>query len=572
MLTKVSIKRFKRFSEAEIELGSAVLLVGPNNRGKTSALQALALWSFGCKSWIDRRGTGEVAGKRPGITLNRKDLVGLPIGSALLLWNDLHVREGKVDADGIKGTRNILISIVVSGVSEGIEWECGFEFDYANEEAIYCRPLRDVEGNYSAVPPQIEAVKVAFLPPMSGLSASETRLPDGRIDVLIGEGRTAEVLRNLCFKVSQDSPAAWIDIKDRLFQLFRVKLRDPVFLAARGELELQYQDENGILLDIQCAGRGLQQTLLLIAHMFANPGSILLLDEPDAHLEFLRQREIYNLLTEQARTSGGQIIAASHSEVLLNEAADKDVVVSFVGKPKRIDDRGSQVVKSLKQIGFENYLMAEQTGWVVYLEGSTDLAILKAFAKILDHEATAHLERPFVHYIANHLSDAKSHFYGLLHAFPDLKGLALLDRSESPQGSDGNLAVHYWNMREIENYLMFPAVLERFARSLGGEQVIGPLFAEESDRFQQAMHEAIVGRVTPKALNDPADPWWTNVKASDEFLDLVFDDFYQSLKLPNLMRKTDYHTLISFIERDEVHTDVIEVLDVLLEISRSQLQ
>ena len=38
-------------------------------------------------------------------------------------------------------------------------------------------------------------------PPMSGLAATETRLDQGAINVRIGEGRTAEVLRNLCYQV-----------------------------------------------------------------------------------------------------------------------------------------------------------------------------------------------------------------------------------------------------------------------------------------------------------------------------------------------------------------------------------
>jgi ABC-type cobalamin/Fe3+-siderophores transport system ATPase subunit len=42
---------------------------------------------------------------------------------------------------------------------------------------------------------------------------------------------------------------------------------------------------------------------------------LLLLDEPDTHLEILRQRDIYNLITEVAASTGSQIIAASHSEV-----------------------------------------------------------------------------------------------------------------------------------------------------------------------------------------------------------------------------------------------------------------
>ena len=99
--------------------------------------------------------------------------------------------------------------------------------------------------------------------------------------------------------------------------------------------------------------------------MYANPGAVLLLDEPDAHLEILRQRQIYGLLTEVARESGSQIIAASHSEVLLNQAAGRDMVVAFVGKPHRIDDRGSQVLKSLRDISFDQYYQAEQTGWML---------------------------------------------------------------------------------------------------------------------------------------------------------------------------------------------------------------
>ena len=107
---------------------------------------------------------------------------------------------------------------------------------------------------------------------------------------------------------------------------------------------------------------------------------MLLLDEPDAHLEILRQRHIYRLIMEAAAQSRSQIIAASHSEVLLNEAAGRDVVVAFVGRrPHRIDNRGSQVSKSLKYISFDQYYQAEQTGWVLYLEGSTDLAVLQAF-------------------------------------------------------------------------------------------------------------------------------------------------------------------------------------------------
>ena len=80
----------------------------------------------------------------------------------------------------------------------------------------------------------------------------------------------------------------------------------------------------------------MQQTLLLLAYLAAKPGAILLLDEPDAHLEILRQRDAYRSLTRAARETGGQVIVATHSEVLLNEAARSDTVIAFVGRPHRM--------------------------------------------------------------------------------------------------------------------------------------------------------------------------------------------------------------------------------------------
>lgn len=92
-------------------------------------------------------------------------------------------------------------------------------------------------------------------------------------------------------------------------------------------------------LDISSSGPGCQQVLLLLSHLLANPGAVLLLDEPDAHLEILRQRDVYHLLTTIAAETDSQVIAASHPEVVLQEAAERDVVVAFVGKPHRMDTR-----------------------------------------------------------------------------------------------------------------------------------------------------------------------------------------------------------------------------------------
>jgi len=570
MLTKITIKNFKIFEGVEVELGDRVVLIGPNNSGKTSALQALALWDIGIKRWIEKRGPGEVSMKRPGVTINRKDLIAMPVPDANLLWRDLHVREA---AQG-KGTRNVRIDITVEGVSGGEAWRCGLEFDYANEESFYCRPLRVSDGknpDRMPIPDHVSSVGVAFLPPMSGLSASETRLDPGAINVRLGEGRTAEVLRNLCYEVKhrENGEENWQYIVQHIQSLFGVALEEPRYIPERGEITMAYRSGK-IRLDLSSSGRGLQQTLLLLTHMMAHPNSVLLLDEPDAHLEILRQRQIYQLLTDTAKRQNNQLIVASHSEVILNEAADRDLVIAFVGKPHRIDDRGSQVLKSLKEIGYDQYYQAEEAGWVLYLEGSTDLAILRAFAQRLEHPAVACLERPFVHYVLNQPPKAREHFYGLREAKNDLAGIAIYDRLDRGCPSDPNLEQLCWNRREIENYLCTKEVLMSWAREAASREAEGPLFEEGlikewGDAMEQTIAEL---EDANEKLNKPS-PWSKDAKVTDDFLDPLFAAFFKKLKLPNLLRKTDYHELAQFVEPDTLDPEISRKLDAIVKVAQS---
>ena len=278
MLTKLTVRNFKRFGEVEVELGDPVVFVGPNNSGKTSAMQALALWDIGVKRWNEKHAGGTAPEKRPGVTINRKDLFSIPHPSAVHLWHARRVRAVR-KIDGRQRTNNIRMDLVVEGVSADKAWKCGLEFDYANEESFYCRPLRISESkspDRMPVPDQAGSVRIAFLPPMSGLAATETRLDPGAVNVRIGEGRTAEVLRNLCSRVVDQNRDQWGVLIKEIRGLFGVELDEPRYVEERGEITMGYR-ERGVALDLSSSGRGLQQTLLILAYMYANPGTVILL-------------------------------------------------------------------------------------------------------------------------------------------------------------------------------------------------------------------------------------------------------------------------------------------------------
>ncbi|MGL4438611.1 MAG: AAA family ATPase, partial [Bosea sp. (in: a-proteobacteria)] len=533
-------------------LGQSVVLIGPNNAGKTSALQALCLWQTGLQEWLGRRSQGSKADTRTGVTINRRAITHTPVSDSRSFWRDLQVT---------RSGQRVFIDIIVEGEFQGRNWNCGLEFYHANSESLYCRPLRLEDGDSPKrmdVPKEAGNVRLAMLPPMSGLASEEPEVQTGRIAVLLGEGRTAEVLRNLCSQVYLSSPEAWATVQASMQQLFGAKIGIPQRDTIRGSVELSYT-EGETKLDLSSAGRGLQQTLLLLAHLHANSGSVLLLDEPDAHLEILRQRQIYSLLTETAARVGSQVIVASHSEVILNEAADKHVVVAFVGKPHRIDDRGSQVLKSLKDIGFEHYYQAETKGFVLYLEGATDLAIMRGFAKILNHPVLDVLDSVFVHYVLNQPKLAEHHFYGLREAKPDLVCVAVFDKLPGGLPNGFVLPSNVWSKREIENYFCTQSVLLRYAEGMEPENLL--THALRSQR-RGAMLAAI--EEVEQALNVLGkDPWSPDFKVSDEFLPILFKNYFSKLNMDNRLDKSDFYILTEFVSENEIDPDIIDTLDLI---------
>ena len=100
--------------------------------------------------------------------------------------------------------------------------------------------------------------------------------------------------------------------------------------------------------------------------------------------------------------------------------------------------------------------------------------------------------------VGNRLSVARHHFFGLRQVKPDLVGVVLLDRNATAPPQQSALKEHFWNRREIENYLAVPASLRRCALH-SGDDASGPLFKSTKAARRASFMEA--------CFIDPAPRW-----------------------------------------------------------------
>jgi len=114
-----------------------------------------------------------------------------------------------------------------------------------------------------------------------------------------------------------------------------------------------------------------------------------------------------------------------------------------------------------------------------------------------------------------------------------------------------------WKKRELENYVCTEEVLLSYAR----RDLPGDLFGQaEAARREMAMRDSI--REVTQALKTlgKKDPWSSDMKVTDDFLDPLFQKYFEKLGFDNLFLKNDYYVLASFVP--------IEKLNLILNVSR----
>lgn len=579
LLHYLEIENFKRFGDKQrIELDHPAVLIGPNNCGKTTAIQAIALWSQAVKTWYDKKGKAPPK-ERKATSINRLSVVSVPVQRTRYFWHNTSVRKGN-NPIWLEITLGILYNKKVEPVT--------MRFRSQGEDLIYCTPDDKTLQNPDLVK-VAAALSVELLYPMSGLETEEPVFRPGRIDVLLGQGQTAQVLRNLCLIVHKEFPKDWKRIVQLMERLFKIRLDKPQE-TGRGSIHLFYHQKNvKERLDIALAGRGFQQMLLIFVYLYSHRGSVLLIDEPDAHLEILRQKQVYVLLREIASANDSQVILVTHSEVILDEALDQNLTLLLGGKADDLAQK-SDIKNALKNYGAEHYVRAKQRGYVLYVEGSTDINILREFARHLDHNVINHWdEQSNVYYVQDNFAEQsldselerveggfgiapKEHFFKLREMVPELKGLAILDSDGlDRQGSEeSGLQIEYWGRYEAENYFITPDILATYAKREYSEQ---PLWQQPIDKIlDKVVIEFIFDNnnqdfdIWKNSDRDTAKLIWeaqTRQRKISAFAEEFFRRLADRLGHVMLLRKGEFYRLIEFADDQHISDEVSEKLDLL---------
>ncbi len=551
MIERVIVENFKRFERQEFVLEPVTVLAGPNNSGKTTLIQALSAWAFGLMRWRAGPGAAMEAGRprrRIGQPITRKDFTALPLGHFNLLWHERATNWRNKDREGgqeVAVGRPRPIRIAVEGRADDDDgWALTMEFRYQGPEQIYANPL-DPEN----LPPEALRLGVTHCPAFSGIGAEEPRFDPGYRDLRIGEGKPGDVLRNLLLDISaEDDGEAWDRLAGDIDDLFRVRLKRPEYDPSQPFIRCEYE-ERGSRYELASGGGGFHQALLLFAFIHARRSAVLLVDEPDAHLHVWLQGRVFDRLRALARDRDCQLVLATHAETIL-DAADPEQIVSFVGRPHPLAHNAArdEVRTAIRHASPLDLLLAEQSRGVLYCEDESDGRILEAWAKQLDHPARRFFDNPFLYPLGGRRArEARQHLFGLRAADREVRGLLLLDSDNRPNdqhdvNADG-LYTHVWKRYEIENYLLVPTALARFLRGEDGDDWIV---------------REILGRDLPaSAIDDPLrdSEALIRIPASKSILPQLFEGTRPPL------RKADYYRIAEAMKPEEIHPEVVQVLD-----------
>lgn len=538
-ITKITLHRFKKYRDKSILINPGLSLVaGANNSGKTTVLQAFAVWEF-CKTVLEmEKGPKSIregyAGQ--GLGMGSDEFLALNISSLKHLWTNLNPqRDGEQDG--------YTLWIRVDWTQDNQEKHLAIALSLANDRIFIKTKSTNVTENE-------RTPNIIYIPPFAGIKIKEQKSSPAQQRRLIGQGLPGATIRSILLNIYNKNQEKRSNLKDNNRRISRSQLQhlrntDPWELLSniikevfKTEITINpYNDAyhtyirltthkgdfndagkfirypNYSARDLTAEGSGFLQWLSVFTFALSPEIDMVLLDEPDAHLHPTLQHEIIKQLEKVSQTTGKQIFFSTHSpELIKAHPAEKILSITNNNTKYLKDDQGK--ISSLSGIGSDYYPLLDNTKKIkkiLFVENQSDATTIFKIAERIGINLNSKL---VVWPWASKGSERKHVFNQLLSEIPQLRGISLNDRDNEELATIRNndlndniygtpteqtrLFFKKWRRRYIEGYLLHPDAIARAANRTA-EEVINHV----SENFAINIGGRIVAQENePEALLD----------------------------------------------------------------------
>ena len=327
MIRRFTIRGFKRFErETAIDLDPVTVLVGANNSGKSTILEALTLFQYCVETARRANGNGRGNERNGRIDLARRsvspDQFGvLPVAEPTDLWPNGRTISGKEQ----------------QAIELRAEYDSGAEIAFTlklsyNRFSITPRSSGDVTE-------AVHQRDIRLIPVFSGFLPREEYLTLPARQERMRLQRHGEMVRNLLWNLRVRDEARWKTLIELLGELFPESvLRIGFDVDFDRFINAAYRDRALTReLDVVVTGSGFHQALQILVSVLTPGARVLLLDEPDAHLHARLQEQLMGIMVRLARDEQAQFILATHSPQLLSAAPEGSIRVCRDGTVVPLD-------------------------------------------------------------------------------------------------------------------------------------------------------------------------------------------------------------------------------------------
>ena len=297
-LKNLTIERFKRLERVDFNLNGVNILIGGNNSGKSTIIQAVH-FAFTLLQSLNIANKWPVS-KKKSSTISPTELIYIPCEDPYSLGFGGRLLEDENKAIVIKLTFDDG-SIINLSIRKGRITNIIVEPD--NVE--HAKALSSLEAPYSV-----------FSPGLAGVARAETLVSDGVLLRALARGDANAFVRNILYRLNQKDQ--WAQFEADLSMIFpnlRINVRFNPTIDQFIDVRIT---EIGREVPLDLAGTGLLQSVQILAYLHLFSPKLIILDEPDSHLHPNNQRLLCSLLSTVALERGVQVLITTHSRHVLD--------------------------------------------------------------------------------------------------------------------------------------------------------------------------------------------------------------------------------------------------------------